>query len=150
MVEVVDGLAVLKGTALAEEQIRLLAAGARLSADLDLLPPAARPRDLRAEWQPLAGTLADQAAAIAGEHGDGQPDLAAFGALAAAEQARRQGLDSRATWRAVAQAWQVAGQPYREAYARPRPRPGPGGASRPPGRWRCAATWPAGSRPFRC
>ena len=123
MVEVMDGLAVLTGTALAEEQIRLLAAGARLSADLALLPapllPAAgRPRDLRAAWELLAGTFADQAREIADHHGDGQPDLAAFGALVAAEQARRHGEDSRATWRAVAQAWQVAGQPYREAYAR--------------------------------
>jgi DNA-binding CsgD family transcriptional regulator len=123
MVEVMDGLVVLKGTALAEEQIRLLAAGARLSADLALLPAAllaaaGRPRDLRADWEPLASTFADQARDIAGKHGDGQPDLMAFGALVAAEDARGQGADGRATWRAVAQAWQVAGQPYREAYAR--------------------------------
>ena len=44
--------------------------------------------------------------------------MAAFGALAAAESARQHGQDNRATWRAVAEAWQALGQPYREAYAR--------------------------------
>ena len=52
------------------------------------------------------------------EHGDGQPDLAAFGIMVEAEEARRLGNDTRTTWRAVAQAWQAAGWPYREAYAR--------------------------------
>jgi DNA-binding NarL/FixJ family response regulator len=36
----------------------------------------------------------------------------------AAEEARRLGNDSRATWRTVAEAWHGAGWPYREAYAR--------------------------------
>ena len=39
-------------------------------------------------------------------------------ALVAAELGRRDGTSQRATWRGVARAWQVAGQPYREAYAR--------------------------------
>jgi DNA-binding CsgD family transcriptional regulator len=50
--------------------------------------------------------------------GAAQPDVAAFGLLAAAEDARRRGTDDRDTWRGVAAAWQAAGQPYREAYAR--------------------------------
>ena len=150
-----DGLAVLTGTALAEEQIRLLAAGARLCADLAVLPAAAaRPAgDLRAAWELAAGTFADQAREIADQHGDGQPDLAAFGALVAAEKARQHGEDSRATWRAVADAWQGPGSPTgrrTRACARPRPRPGPAGASRRPGQWRCAVTWPGGLDRFRC
>jgi DNA-binding NarL/FixJ family response regulator len=36
----------------------------------------------------------------------------------AAEQARKERADQPATWRAVGQAWQRAGQPYREGYAR--------------------------------
>jgi DNA-binding NarL/FixJ family response regulator len=36
----------------------------------------------------------------------------------AAERTRELGMDRRATWRAVADAWHEAGQPYREAYAR--------------------------------
>ncbi len=115
--EVAEGLAALKDAALAEEEIRLLAAGARLAADLALLPGPARPRDLAAGWQPLAATLASRAGAIAGQHA-GRPEVAAFGILVAAEQARQQGSDNRATWREAAQAWQAAGQPYREAYAR--------------------------------
>jgi hypothetical protein len=35
-----------------------------------------------------------------------------------AEEARRLGLDTSTTWEAVAEAWRVAGWPYREAYAR--------------------------------
>ena len=52
------------------------------------------------------------------ERGEGQPDLAAFGAMVEAEEARRLGRDTRETWQAVAEAWRVAGWPYREAYAR--------------------------------
>ncbi len=117
-VEVVDGLAALSGAAMAEVQIRLLAAGARLAADLALLPSSARPRDIPGGWEQLAATFAESAGIIVAEHGEGQPDLAAFGAMAEAEEARRLGNDSRATWRAVAEAWQLAGWPYREAYAR--------------------------------
>ena len=116
--EVLDGLAVLKGAALAEEEIRLLAAGARVSADLASLPGAARPAALAAGWEPAAASLAHRVGAIMDEHGGGQPEVAAFGSLAEAEIARQHGRDSRATWRAVADAWQRLGQPYREAYAR--------------------------------
>jgi DNA-binding NarL/FixJ family response regulator len=35
-----------------------------------------------------------------------------------AEDSRRLGRDTRATWRDVAEAWHTAGQPYPEAYAR--------------------------------
>jgi class 3 adenylate cyclase/DNA-binding CsgD family transcriptional regulator len=117
-VEVVDGLAALAGAAMAEEEMRLLAAGARLAADLALLPAAARPQEIPDGWDQLAATFAESAELIVAEHGDGQPDLAAFGAMVEAEEARRLGTDGRATWRAVAEAWRVAGWPYREAYAR--------------------------------
>jgi ATP/maltotriose-dependent transcriptional regulator MalT len=116
-VEVVDGLAA-SGAAMADVEIRLLAAAARLAADLELLPSSARPRDIPDGWEQLGGTFAPSARLIVAEHGDGQPDLAAFGAMVEAEEARRLGNDTRATWRAVAEAWQAAGWPYREAYAR--------------------------------
>jgi DNA-binding CsgD family transcriptional regulator len=116
--EVMDGLAVLSGAALAEEEIRLLAAGARVAADLAALPGAARPTDIAAGWEALAATFAGRAKTIADQHGGMQPEVTAFGALVAADHARLHGTDDRATWRAVAGAWQAAGQPYREAYAR--------------------------------
>ena len=116
--EVLRGLAALMGAALAEEEIRLLAAGARVSADLAALPSAARPGKVAASWEAASASLAGRARAITSEQGGRQPEVAAFGALAAAESARQHGHDNRATWRAVAEAWQALGQPYREAYAR--------------------------------
>jgi len=116
--EVLDGLTALGGAALAEEEIRLLAAGVRVSADLAALPGAARPGNIAAGWDPVAAGLAGRARAIAAEHGDEQAVVAAFGAQAAAEDARRDGSDSRAVWRSAADAWQRLGLPYREAYAR--------------------------------
>ena len=113
-----DGLAALAGTGWAEEEIRLLAAGARVAADIAALPAADRPGDLPELWEPTAVTFAERARAITDADGRGQPAVAAFGALAAAEHARQHRTDDRATWRAVADAWRVAGQPYREAYAR--------------------------------
>jgi class 3 adenylate cyclase/tetratricopeptide (TPR) repeat protein len=117
-VEVVDGLAALSGAAMAEEEIRLLAVGARLAADLTLLATSARPRDIPDGWAQLAATFVESAGLIVAEHGDGQPDLVAFGAMVEAEEERRLGRDTRETWQAVAEAWRVAGWPYREAYAR--------------------------------
>jgi DNA-binding CsgD family transcriptional regulator/tetratricopeptide (TPR) repeat protein len=116
--EVMDGLATLNGTTLAEEEIRLLAAGARVSADLALLPLLARPRNVADEWEPLAATFTDRARAIIDQRGGGQPELSAFAALVAAENARQHRTATRAVWRTVAEAWQAAGQPYRQAYAR--------------------------------
>ena len=116
--EVVDGLAALSGAGLAEEEIRLLAAGARLAADLASRPAADRPRDIPDGWDLLAATFAEKASLIVAEHGAGQPDLAAFGTQVANEEARRRGRDTRAAWRAAAQAWRAAGRPYWEAYAR--------------------------------
>jgi DNA-binding CsgD family transcriptional regulator len=116
--EVLDGLAALEGAAMAEEEMRLLAAGARAAADLAALPAAAQPRGLTELWEEVAVTFPGRARAIVAADGGGLPGVAAFGALAAAEHARQQGTDNRATWRAVADGWQVAGQPYREAYAR--------------------------------
>jgi class 3 adenylate cyclase/DNA-binding CsgD family transcriptional regulator len=116
--EVTDGLAALSGAALAEEEIRLLAAGARLAADLALLPAAARPRDIPDGWDQMAATFPEKAELIVAEHGAGQPDLAAFGTVVANEDARRLGRDTRPMWQAAAAAWQAAGRPYWEAYAR--------------------------------
>jgi class 3 adenylate cyclase/tetratricopeptide (TPR) repeat protein len=116
--EVIDGLAALAGADLAEEEIRLLAAGARLAADLASRPASARPRDIPDGWDHLAATFTEKAKLIVAEHGAGQPDLAAFCTLVAGEEARRLGRDTRTTWRAAAQAWHAAGRPYWEAYAR--------------------------------
>jgi class 3 adenylate cyclase/tetratricopeptide (TPR) repeat protein len=115
--EVLDGLAALAGTGWSEEEIRLLAAGAQAAADLTALPVAARPSDLPEPWESAASTFGDRARTIKDRDSIGRPAVAAFGALAAAEQARQHGTDDGATWRAVADAWRVAGQPYREAYA---------------------------------
>ena len=115
--QVAEGLEAVQGAELAEEEIRLVAAGARVCADLALLPGPLRPGDLPEGWEPLAMDFGDQAALIVGQHA-GRPEVAAFGDLAAAEQARQHGTSSRATWRAVAEAWHRADQPYREAYAR--------------------------------
>lgn len=113
--DVLAGLAVLEGGMLAEEEMRLLAAGAWLQGDLAALPASVRPRDMPAEWDATAAGFADRASAIMA---DVEPVVIAFGALITAELARRDGADRRVTWRAVASAWQRAGQPYREAYAR--------------------------------
>ena len=116
--EVLDGLAALAGTSWSDEEIRLLADGARVAADIAALPPVSRPRELPETWQPAAETFHDRARAITDQDGAGRPGIAAFGALAAAEHARQHGTDGRSTWRTVAEAWHVAGEPYREAYAR--------------------------------
>lgn len=116
--DVLDGLGVLGGGGLGEEEIRLLAAGARLAADLALRPHPARPPDIAARWEPVAATLADRTRTIMSEQATAQPVVMAFGALVNAEFARARGSDGRATWRDVARLWQAAGQPYREAYAR--------------------------------
>ena len=115
--EVTAGLRALKDSALAEEEVRLLAAGARVCADLASLPCPARPRELAAGWGPLAETFADRSRAIVDRH-PGRPEVAAFGALVAAEHAREHDGGDRTAWRDAARAWQLAGQPYREAYAR--------------------------------
>jgi DNA-binding NarL/FixJ family response regulator len=116
--EVGDGMAALTGAAIAEEEIRLIAVGARLSADLALLPEPLRSLAIPDVWAALAATFTDRVQVIIADYGAGQPDVAAFAALVQAEHARQSGRDSRATWRAVAEAWRRAGWPYREAYAR--------------------------------
>jgi class 3 adenylate cyclase len=116
--EVTDGLAALSGAEMAEEELRLLAAGSRLAADLASLPPSARPGGIPDGWEERAVSFAERAEAIVTGQPDGQPDLAAFGAQVAGEEARRLGRDTPQTWQAVAEAWRVAGWPYREAYAR--------------------------------
>ena len=77
--EVAAGLDVLAATDLVDDKIRLHAAGARLSADLSRLPPAAWPRNSRAGWPPLSADFAGQARALVERHGANRPDLAAFG-----------------------------------------------------------------------
>ena len=116
--EVLAGLGALEGAILPGEEIRLLADGARASADLACLPDAARPTHIAADWEIVAAGFAARARAIAEQHAGEQPEVAAFGVMAAAENAREHGIDDRATWRAVADAWQAVDQPYREAYAR--------------------------------
>jgi len=116
--QVLDGLATLGGTSWSEEEIRLLAAGARVAADLAALPVAARPKDLPEPWEAAAATFDDRAQAIRDRDSAGRPGVAAFGALAAAEHARQHGTDDGPTWSTAADAWRAAGQPYREAYAR--------------------------------
>ena len=115
--EALDGLATVAGTGWAEDEIRLLAAGARVAADIAALPPADRPGHLPETWERAAATFPERARAITDADGRGQPAVAAFGALAAAEDARQHQVDDPDTWCAVADAWRVAGQPYREAYA---------------------------------
>jgi DNA-binding CsgD family transcriptional regulator len=116
--EVLDGLAALAGATLPADEIRLLAAGARVAADLTSLPRSVRSAGLPDQWAQVAATFADRALAITEPHSGRQHEVAAFGVLVAAEHERERGTDRRATWRAVADAWQVVGQPYREAYAR--------------------------------
>jgi DNA-binding CsgD family transcriptional regulator/tetratricopeptide (TPR) repeat protein len=116
--EVLDGLAVLAGASLPADEIRLLAAGARIAADLAELPAAVRPAGMPERWEQKALTFADRSAAITAPHSGGPHEIDVFGALVTAEQARERGTDTRATWRAVADAWHTVGQPYREAYAR--------------------------------
>lgn len=116
--EVLAGLAALKGATLPVEEIRLLAAGARTCADLACLPNATHPAHTAAGWETVAASFAARARAITEEYGGEQPEVAAFGAMAAAEEAREHGMDDRAIWRAVADIWQTVDQPYREAYVR--------------------------------
>jgi DNA-binding CsgD family transcriptional regulator len=116
--EVLEGLAALEGADLAEAEVRLLAVGSRAAAELRVLPAVARPMDLADLWEPTAATFAARARAIVAADGGRRPLVAAFGLLAAAEQARGQGADDRTAWRGVADAWRAASQPYREAYAR--------------------------------
>jgi len=118
--EVLRGLAAVSDARLDGPEIRLLAIGARVAADLACLPRAAAvlPPESAARWERLAAGFAERARSIGARDGGGQPQVAAFGAQVAAEQARQRRDDSRAMWRAVADAWHVAGQLYQEAYAR--------------------------------
>ena len=116
--KVLNGLAALASVTRPADEIRLLAAGARVAADLALLPSPVRPAGLGDQWAQSAATFADRAQVIADLHSTGVQEVAPWRALVAAERARECGTDSRATWRAAAQAWHEAGQPYREAYAR--------------------------------
>ena len=91
--QVLAGLAVLNGAALAGEEIRLLAAGARVGADLASLPRAARPAGIAASWEACSGQPRRPGRALVAEHGGRQPEVAAFGSLVEAEIARQHGRD---------------------------------------------------------
>ncbi len=69
--EVLDGLATLAGTGWAEEEIRLLAAGARVAADVAALPAADRPGNLPETWERAAVSFPEQAQAITDADGRG-------------------------------------------------------------------------------
>jgi DNA-binding SARP family transcriptional activator len=116
--KVLTGLAALASATRPADEIRLLAAGARVAADLALLPVPAGRRGLGDQWVRSAATFTDRAQAIADLHSAGQQELAPWNVLVAAERARECRTDSWATWRVAAQAWHEADQPYREAYAR--------------------------------
>ncbi|MFJ5302599.1 ATP-binding protein [Streptomyces sp. NPDC088350] len=115
--QVLRGLAVPGGDSFPAHEIRLLAIGSRVEADLALLPRPMRPRDLPPAWHTLTRTCPDRVR-LAVEHRRSDREVAAFGELAAAERARAAGTDDRAAWRAVADMWRAAGLPYPEAYAR--------------------------------
>ncbi|MBW8737925.1 MAG: AAA family ATPase [Streptomyces turgidiscabies] len=115
--QVLRGLIVLGGGMFSAEEIRLLAVGSRVGADLARLPESMRPHGLPPAWDTVAGTFSDRVR-IAVERHPGEPQVVAYGVLAAAEHARTAMADDRATWRTVAEVWRAAGLPYREAYAR--------------------------------
>ncbi len=149
--QVLDGLAALDGADLAEDEMRLLAAGARTAADLAALPEVARPRDVAEPWPAAAASFAGRARAIVAADGGGQPAVAAFGLLTAAERARELGTDDRATWRG----WPAPGRKPASPTGRRthgcvkrRSRRAGDGVIRRPGRWRRARPW-LGSFPRR-
>ena len=118
--EVLDGLAALADGVFQAEEIRLLVAGARVAADTASLPRPVRPVRLADEWEQAAATFEGRTRSILESPVGEQPEVAALCRLVAAERARETGTDDRATWRAVADGWHAAEQPYQEAYARMR------------------------------
>ena len=137
--EVLQGLAALKGAALAEEEIRLLAAGARVSADLAALPGAARPgksrpagKRRRPAWP--AGPGPSPASRAAGSRkwlpSGRWPPRRALASMATTTG--RPGGPWPGPGRRLAS---PTGRPT-PACARPEPRSGQAGVSRPPGPWR--------------
>src|ERR1700728_3967554 len=67
--EVVNGVGAMAEAAIAEEEIRLMAVGARVSAELALLPQPLRPLEIPDEWAPLATTFTERVHVIVA--GDG-------------------------------------------------------------------------------
>ena len=137
--EVLQGLAALKGAALAEEEIRLLAAGARVSADLTALPSAARPGNMGAGWKRRrpawpTGPGPSPASMAAGNRkwppSERWPPLRALASRA--ETTGRPGGPWPRPGRRLAS---PTGRPT-PGCARPGQRSGPAGVSRPPGPWR--------------
>ena len=150
--EVANGLAALSGGEWPAEEIRLLAVGARVSADLAVLPAVARPRGFDDRWRRMADGFAGRAREIAGRH-PGQPD--------SWRSAPWRPPSMPASWAPMTAtpgaAWPGPGRPpasptgrLTRGCARRRPRSGPGGASRPAAPWRRARPWPGSSRRLRC
>ncbi len=114
--DVVAGLAALDGHTLVEQELRLLTIGLRAAADIAAW--AGRPPQLAAAWPDVSAQLITRVRAHSGSPHGALPEAAAYVVWAEAEWARATGLDDRTMWRAVADAWSRAGQPYREAWAR--------------------------------
>jgi len=114
--EVIDGLAALRGAVLEEDELSLLAAGARARADLALLPAAGgQSRTSGKRWRRISSAAPVPSPVSIRARNQSSPLSVG---LVHAEHAHGEGRDSREMWRSVEQAWQLAGQPYREAYAR--------------------------------
>jgi DNA-binding CsgD family transcriptional regulator len=95
----------------------LYALGVRVEADRAELARARHPGQ-PAPDDPTATALLERVREAAqGPAAAGLPELAAWHALAQAEQARQQGRPDPTAWAAAVVAWERLGQPYRIAYA---------------------------------
>ena len=151
--EVLDGLAALAGTGWAEEEIRLLAAGARVDADLAALPAADRPGHLPETWDRRRSPSPSGHAPSPTPTAAGSPPLPRSGCwpppsmpASTGPMTRPPGAPSRTPggWRAS-----HTGRPTRTC-GRRRPPPAPGSATGPPAPWRRGRAWPASSHRAPC
>jgi DNA-binding CsgD family transcriptional regulator/tetratricopeptide (TPR) repeat protein len=95
----------------------LYALGVRAEADRAELARARHPSQPPSDDATAAVLLDRLRQAAQGPAAAGLPELAAWHALARAEQARQQGRPDPAAWAAAVVAWERLGQPYRAAYA---------------------------------
>ncbi|MGX7826050.1 helix-turn-helix transcriptional regulator [Actinokineospora sp. 24-640] len=107
---IANGLAAVKGSDDPFYVLNLCEFGLRAAADAAALPDS--------PWAQgdLVHDMAWRAEA-AGRQGQGDPEVAALAASCAAEDARRLGVDSVATWASLAAVWADLGRPYSRAYA---------------------------------
>ena len=149
--EVTAGLAVLDGADLADEEIRLLAAAARLAADL-AAAASGLAASLAGRWPPP--TTTSRAAPTPSRAATTAAGLTwPLRGLAAAERARQCGADDRATWRRAAEAWRRPSSRIARpthGYARARRRWPRDAVTRPPGHSRPARTSPGSCRRHPC